>query len=169
MEQGVTRPRAALIKMVLLSRMERADTGGEGMSELDTGNSDSAYLCGRLFAELEAAQHAALGDVGATIVDRYYGTASSAPATVFGRLVRGVQPHLAKLRRDRRGAYHAIDQRLQEILEGLEGFPTTLTLEQQGRFALGYYHQRAADRLAARTRREQRGHEDDLPQTPEEE
>lgn len=153
LESRVTGERAALIKMTLMSRHGVLTEGENGMVELDTTNRDPAYLCGRLFAELENAQHAALGDVGASIVDRYYGTASSAPATVFGRLIRGAQPHLAKLERDRRGVFVAIDRRLQGILESLEAFPTTLTLEQQGMFALGYYHQRAADRHAAAAHR----------------
>lgn len=151
-ENGVSPWRAALIKLVLRSRSEESWTGGTDMAELDMENRDPAYLCGRLLAELEATQRAALGEVGATIVDRYYGTASSAPATVFGRLVRGAQPHLARLRRDRHGAYTAIQSRLEEILADLTLFPPTLTLEQQGVFALGYYHQRAADRQAARSR-----------------
>lgn len=150
-ERGVTHSRAALIKLVLLSQQPDSQSeGGDRMAVLDTENLDPAYLCGRLFAELEAVQRAALGKVGATIVDRYYGTASSAPATVFGRLVRGAQPHLGKLRRVRPPAYHALDGRLGEIMEHLDGFPTTLDLEEQALFALGYYHQRAADRRAAR-------------------
>lgn len=150
-ERGVTHARAALMKMVLLSRDTNEEmTGGNRMTVLDPNNRNPAYLCGRLFAELEAVQRGALGKVGATIVDRYYGTASSAPATVFGRLVRGAQPHLGKLRRERPGAYHALDRRLGEIMEDLQAFPPTLNLEEQALFALGYYHQRAADRRAAR-------------------
>lgn len=146
-EQGVSPARAALIKMVLASHPQVEGVGD--MTELNGSDSSPSYLCGRLFAELEQVQHAALGNTGASIVDRFYGTASSAPATVFGRLLRGAQPHLAKLERDRPGAYHALDRRLQEIMMHLPTFPTTLTLEQQGIFALGYYHQRASDRRAA--------------------
>jgi CRISPR-associated protein Csd1 len=146
-EERVSRTRAVLIKMVLLSR--GFASGGADLSTLDNGNRDPAYLCGRLFAELEQTQRSALGDVGATIVDRYYGTASSAPATVFGQILRGSQPHLAKLRRDRHGTYVALDRALQDILAGLDRFPTTLNLQQQGLFALGYYHQRAHNRHAA--------------------
>lgn len=154
-ERGVNQQRAALIKMVLLSR---ADTkGDEYMVRLDVENREPAYLCGRLFAELEAAQYAAMGEVGATIVDRFYGTASSAPATVFARLIRGAQPHLGKLRRERPGAYHALDSRLGDIMADLPSFPTTLDLERQALFALGYYHQRAADRQASRDHRAKGG------------
>jgi CRISPR-associated protein Csd1 len=160
---GVNRERAALIKMVLLSERERERAGRRGdmteaeLVQLDPANRDPAYLCGRLLAVLEATQRAALGDVGATIVDRYFGTASSAPASVFGRLLRGAQPHLGKLRRDRPGAYSGLQQRLMDVQRGLDHFPRTLTLEQQGRFALGYYHQRAADRAAAAAAKAKRG------------
>ena len=164
LERDVTPPRAALIKMVLLSHESPKFPGGDEMVTLNIDNRDAAYLCGRLFAELEAVQRTALGEVGAGIVGRYYGTASSAPATVFGRLIRGAQPHLEKLRRDRPGAYHAIDERLQDIQAGLDAYPTTLTLQQQGRFALGYYHQRAADRHARQERKAARAHDADADQ-----
>jgi CRISPR-associated protein Csd1 len=129
-------------------------------------NESPAYRCGRLLAVLEEAQRLAIPGVSATIIDRYFGTASSTPASVFPRLVRGAQPHLAKLERDRRGAAIALQRRIEEILGGLSltkigglysGFPSTLSLQEQGLFSLGYYHQRAYDRaqaLAARARRE---------------
>lgn len=120
------------------------------MSELDLSNREPAYLCGRLLAVLEAIQARALNNPNATIVDKFYGSASSAPASVFGTLLHGAQAHLSKLRKDERsrGAYLALEQRLEEILEPLQEFPTTLTLQEQGLFALGFYHQRAADRRA---------------------
>jgi CRISPR-associated protein Csd1 len=146
-EQGVTRPRAVLIKMVLLSDKNLKE-GGEDMERLNLKEMDPGYLCGRLLAVLEEAQRAAINP-SATIVDRFFGTASSAPASVFSRLIRGSQAHLSKLRRDRPGTCNAIQQRLEEILAGLDGFPQVLTLDQQGLFALGYYHQRANDRAKA--------------------
>ena len=141
-EQGVTRPRAALIKLVLLSHQphEMETT----MVELDPTHPDPAYHCGRLLAVLADIQEAAIGK--AAIVDRFYGTASSAPASVFGRLLRGAQPHLAKLERDRRTTASALNRRLEGVVSALSSFPTTLTLQQQGLFALGFYHQRAHDR-----------------------
>lgn len=105
---------------------------------------------------LEEVQRTAIPRANTTIVDRFFGTASSAPASVFGRLLRGAQPHLAKLERDRRGAYVALQRRLEEVQSGLDSFPRTLSLEQQGLFALGYYHQRAFDRHAAREVAERR-------------
>lgn len=146
-EQRVTPVRAALIKLVLCSQ-ERTEEE-EYMVQLNPDSTDAAYCCGRLLAVLEDVQRAALGKINATIVDRFYGTASSAPLSVFSRLVRGAQPHLAKLRRDRPGAFRALDGRMLDVMSRLEGFPTVLDLHQQGQFALGYYHQRAHDRAEA--------------------
>jgi CRISPR-associated protein Csd1 len=153
-EQTVTRPRAALIKLVLLT--QRLSTEEGVMVHLDADEPSAAYRCGRLLAVLEEAQRAALPGVKAGIVDRFYGTASTAPGSVFPRLLRGVRPHLGKLERDRPGAWRALEQRLDEIQAGLHGFPRVLTLEQQGLFALGYYHQRAQDRHDAREAAERR-------------
>lgn len=165
-EGAVRPPQASLIKMVLLS--QQADIEGESnMAELDLANRDPAYLCGRLLAELEAVQRAALGDISATIVDRYYGTASSAPALVFGRLLRGAQPHLAKLQRDRSSTYWALDGRLRDILSGLQTFPQTLTLKDQGLFALGYYHERATSIRAALEAKERKATKENGERAPE--
>jgi len=155
-EQGVTRPRAALIKLVLLSH--ETTNKEDFMVQLDPDNPSAAYRCGRLLAVLEQIQHRAIPSAGQTIVDRFFGTASSAPASVFGRLIRGAQPHLGKLQRDRRGAYVALQRRLEDVLAGLpaSGFPRVLALEDQGLFALGYYHQRAFDRAQAREAAERR-------------
>ncbi len=145
-EQAVSHERATLIKMVLAS--QDAQGRENTLVELDEGNTDAAYLCGRLLAVLDSIQRAALGPRNATIIDRFFGTASTAPVSVFGRLVRGAQPHLAKLRRDRPGTYHALDNRMQEIISRITVFPRTLTLHQQGLFILGFYHQKADDTKA---------------------
>jgi CRISPR-associated protein Csd1 len=151
-EQGITRPRAMLTKMVFLSRLPQFD---QELIRLDPENRDPAYLCGRLFAELEQAQRAALGKTGTTIRDRYFGAASSTPAVVFGALLRGNNAHLGRLRKEREGAYHAIDARMAQILSRLDGFPPTLDLHGQARFGLGYYHQKAHNIAAAKARKEQ--------------
>ena len=115
------------------------------MTELELTNRDPAYLCGRLLAELEEIQRQAIGGKS-TIIDSYYGTASSAPATVFGTLLSGAQTHLSKLRKNRPGAYYALNERVEGILAHLPEFPKVLPLKQQALFSLGYYHQRAHDR-----------------------
>jgi len=154
-EQSVTRQRAALIKLVLLSNNPSYQE--MIMAELNPMNSDPAYQYGRLLAVLAEIQRAAIGK--AAVVDRFYGTASSAPAAVFGRLLRGAQPHLAKLDRDKPGVAKALQRRLEEVMSQVSGFLPTLTLEQQGLFALGFYHQRAHDRaqIQAAIERKQAG------------
>jgi CRISPR-associated protein Csd1 len=152
-EQTITCQRAALIKLVLLSQPGAEE---DSMVELELDNPSPAYRCGRLLAVLEEVQRLAVPGIKATIVDRFFGTAASSPVGVFGRLLRGAQPHLAQLERDRPGAYRALQRRLEDIQVGLRSFPRTLTLEEQGLFALGYYHQRAYDRAQARAAAERR-------------
>ena len=158
--QGVNRERAALIKMALGSEEGWTTERIATMSGLDETNHDPAYLCGRLLAVLDAIQRQAISP-NATVVDKFYGAAASAPASVFGNLLDNAQNHLAKLRKDPRtqAAGRALDGRLMEVMDAINGsvgFPKTLTLPQQGMFALGFYHQRAADRRAARERAEGR-------------
>ena len=115
---------------------------------LDPANPSPAYQLGRLFAVLEAAQYAALGRVNASIADRYYGAASATPARVFGPLLRGVRTHVSTARKLGRGGW--IEARLEQIVGTLEGrLPPSLRLEDQGRFAIGYYHERAYGRARA--------------------
>jgi len=109
---------------------------------LNPNHPSPAYQCGRLLATLDYVQYKALGDVGAGVVQRYYGAASTTPALVLGRLLRLAQFHLAKLdnKRERLG----LERRIAEILDQLEDtIPATLTLEEQSLFALGYYQQKA--------------------------
>lgn len=153
-EQRVTAARAALIKLCFASQQSLQQE--EFMVHLDHTNTTPAYLCGRLLAILEDIQDTALPGIKAGIVDRFFGTASSAPASVFGRLLRGAQPHLGKLERDNYAAYHALQRRMEEVLTHIQSFPRTLTLEEQGLFSLGYYHQRAhqwAEKTAASQRK----------------
>ena len=156
-EQRITRPRAALIKLVLLSH--DSDREENHMVELDPNNAEPAYLCGRLMAVFEEAQRAAIRGINATVVDRFYGTASSAPLSVFPTLLRGTRSHLSKLKRDNPGAHFAIEGRMESILSKLDsksGFPKSLNLQQQGIFALGYYHQRSHDQEQMREAMERR-------------
>ena len=165
-EQKLTHPRAALIKLVLMSQTRNYDNQEDNIVSLNEDHPSPAYHCGRLLAELEAAQRGAVPGANATIMDRFYGTASTAPASVLPRLLKGAQPHLSKLERDRPGAYHALTRRIEEICARILAFPKTLTLEGQGLFSLGYYHQRAHDRAAAseaRARRESAEHGDEDP------
>lgn len=147
-DRDVRRNQAALIKLVLRSK---PDAGEEDNMVSPSEQGSEAYQCGRLFAELENAQRTALPNVNATIVDRYFRRASTAPRVVFGPLVQLAQAHLDTLERDRPGAYHAIQQRLEGILVRIgPEFPNVLTPRRQGEFVLGYYHQRAEHRREAR-------------------
>jgi CRISPR-associated protein Csd1 len=137
--------RMMLIRLVFNSYPDKEENY---MSQLDMENHDPAYLCGRLLAVLENIQYLAVPGAKATLIDRYYGSASSAPASVFGTLMRGTQAHLAKLRKEKEGAYFALQKRLEDICSGLPAYPATLNMKDQAIFALGYYHQRAEDRSA---------------------
>jgi CRISPR-associated protein Csd1 len=115
---------------------------------LDPDNPNAAYQLGRMFAVLETAQRMALGTVNATIRDRYFGAASATPASVFPLLLRGAQSHLGKLRKQGKGGW--IEREIEGITDHLPPeLPRSLRLEAQGRFAIGYYHQRKAQ-FAAR-------------------
>lgn len=135
---------AAAIRAVL----QRLNTGGGAPVSLDKEEMNPAYRLGRLFAVLEEAQERALEQVNATIRDRYFGAASATPASVFPLLLRGVQNHIAKLRKGdghRPASAVGIEKEMQAIVDGLgTELPRSLKLEDQGRFAIGYYHQRAA-------------------------
>jgi CRISPR-associated protein Csd1 len=122
-----------------LSDQEKEDY----LVSLDRNETNSGYRLGRLFAVLENAQRAALGKINATIRDRYYGAASATPAGVFPLLLRTGAHHIAGLRKENKGGW--VDREIEEILNGLAGtvFPKSLSIEDQGRFAIGYYHQRA--------------------------
>jgi len=106
---------------------------------LDTQRPDPAYRMGRLFATLEKTQRDALGgNLNKTIRDTFYSSASATPQSVFPRLLRTYQHHLAKLQ----GGLRVTREKLvQEILEPMETFPAHLDLADQGAFAIGYYHQ----------------------------
>ncbi len=128
---------AAAIK-ACLSRPEQKESPPVS---LDPNFPKSAYQLGRLFAVLEAAQREALGrNVNATIADRYYGAASAMPARVFGPLLRGARTHISAAEKLKRGFW--IKPRLEGIMARLPPeLPRTLRLEEQGLFAIGYYHE----------------------------
>ncbi len=105
---------------------------------LDVNNTNAGYRLGRLFAVLEKIQSEANPGLNSTIRDRYYGSASGTPTTVFPSLLRLKNHHLAKLENDSRIFFERL---LSEIMSDISDFPRFLTIEDQGRFAIGYYHQ----------------------------
>jgi len=139
-EQKPTYARAAVIK-ASLNRLirQRHTTEREYEAMLDPSNQNPAYRLGRLFAVLEKIQEEASPGLNATIRDRYYGAASSTPVSVFTTLLRLKNHHLGKLSP---GRGVQMEKLIGEIMQGLADFPRQLALPDQGRFALGYYHQR---------------------------
>lgn len=135
--------RVALCKAVLARNLRAQRSEEEIPVSLDMQSKQPAYLLGRLFAVLEYAQRSALGgQVNATIRDRYYGAASATPASIFPVLLRNVQNHMSKLRKERPGQAVNLEKDIRDIVAGLpEQFPRSLRIEDQGRFAIGYYHQ----------------------------
>lgn len=141
-EQQVNRIRAAILKAYLNRKETNYNTNEKLITmSLDLNNMNQGYLCGRLFAVLEKIQETAQPGINATIKDRYYGAASSTPVTVFGRLLNLSNHHLAKLGGGSRTYY---EKMIQEIMTGINsnGLPAHLSLDDQSRFAIGYYHQR---------------------------
>jgi CRISPR-associated protein Csd1 len=141
--------RAAVIKACLNRQIRRSTLTPtnqppekEFLPMLDFTNTNPAYRLGRLFAVLERIQEASAGGPGklnSTIRDRYYGAASSTPVAVFTTLLRLKNAHLKKLTV---GQSIWFEKLLGEILDSITDFPKHLPLPDQGRFALGYYHQR---------------------------
>ncbi|QEO25186.1 type I-C CRISPR-associated protein Cas8c/Csd1 [Xanthomonas translucens] len=141
-EQRPTRARAAAIKAVLNRLIRSRKTiEQEFLPMLDPTNVHPAYRLGRLFAVLEKIQEDASPSLNATIRDRYYAAASSAPVSVFTTLLRLKNHHLGKLNP---GRATQMEKLIGDILGEVPDFPTILSLPDQGRFALGYYHQRQA-------------------------
>lgn len=136
--------RISLIKAVIQRDYRKGLIQEEVPMALDLSSKNTAYLLGRLFATIERIQESALGrEVNSTVADRYYGSAASVPFSVFPRLLAGSQNHLTKIRRDKPGFAVNLKKDLGEIIAGLDGaFPKHLSIEEQGRFAVGYYHQK---------------------------
>ncbi len=142
-EQGEVSPmRAAILRGILARDFRFGFEQKEVPVALDEQDTNPAYRLGRWFAELEAIQQHALPGLNATIRDRFYGSASSAPARTFPVLIRNAMNHLAGLRKEGKAGGH--EKRLEAIIAGVaNGLPRSLRIEDQARFAIGYYHQRA--------------------------
>lgn len=144
-EQHVSYLRATAIK-ACLNRSDRTGIAGpnhyqrEITEMLDPENPSVAYRLGRLFATLEKIQEEASPGLNATVRERYYGAASSTPVAVFTSLMRLKNHHLAKL--PNKGRAVNFEKLLAEIMSGIDDFPRHMNLQDQGRFAIGYYHQR---------------------------
>lgn len=139
-DKDINYVRASVIKAVLLRKARiQGNKEKEVMltMSLNTQSENVAYRLGRLFALLEKAQQDAIPNLNSTIKDRYYGAASSRPRTTFPLLLRLAQHHI-----DKSDYGFIIDKKIEEVMAGIESFPSYLNLEEQGLFVLGYYHQR---------------------------
>ena len=152
---------AAAMKLILTYDKDRKEQ--KAMERLDMEHAAASdykqrapYNCGRLLAILEAAQRGPHGKgVNTTLVDRFYGAASTAPAMVFGNLINmATKAHLPKLRREGKELFKVtcqedlvnINDLMTEACDAINaagGFPPPLRSEEQAQFALGFYHQRA--------------------------
>ena len=154
--------RFALLKLIL--NRNRKGNDMEIKPELTADTDDSAYNCGRLLAILSAAQDKAheFKLEGPGVAERYFGTASVSPASVFPLLLRLNRHHLNKIGKSERYGGH--EQFIQRQIEGVllrfkakrpgapPTFPRTFDLQSQGRFAIGFYQQTAADHAARQTK-----------------
>ena len=140
-EQGaVTWGRAGIIKAYLIRNGNWKE--GEKYMALNEESRDTAYVLGRLFSVLESIQMEANPGIKATIRDRYFNSACATPASIFPVLVKLKNSHVKKLERDKGSAKVYYEKLLTEIMEKLgDRFPARLSLEDQGKFILGYYHQ----------------------------
>jgi len=143
--------RAALIQFLLRRYLlQQQKLNLTAMSDIDQSIQTSrAFLCGRLLRILESAQYYAVGDVNATVVDKFYSAASATPASVFGLLMAKLHDHLAKAKKspeqNKQRAAGALTNRVAEISAQLAeqgGFPKTFSPEEQGAFALGFYSEK---------------------------
>jgi CRISPR-associated protein Csd1 len=143
-EQDINYYKASVIKACLLRKARKSgnDIYKEVLTlSLNENSNNRAYLLGRLFAVLEKVQKDANPNVKSTIRDKYFSSASTTPASTFPTLLALAQHHISK---SDYGNY--FDKLIGEIMDKLEvdndPFPKNLTLDEQGLFYLGFYHQR---------------------------
>jgi CRISPR-associated protein Csd1 len=143
-EHKVTRGRVAVIKAYLTKK--NPSSKGECLTvALDKNNRNKAYLLGRLFASLESIQQATNPNINSTIKDRYFNAACATPQKTFVYLLKLSNFHVKKLLREKRGLAITLEKEKGEIFDLLDAgngmFPVRLSLEEQGMFIGGYYHQ----------------------------
>lgn len=140
-EQEVSYARAAIIKACINRN------GGKGVLKvsLDESNTNPAYRLGRLFAVLERVQEEANPGIRATIRNTLWGAASGTPGKIFPRLIELATKHLAKIRREKPGRAVNLEKLIGSIMDALDPgkpFLPVFSLNDQGCFAVGYYHQK---------------------------
>ena len=141
-EQGnVTWGRASIVKAYLIHNTQWKE--GVNYMGLNEESNDTEYVLGRLFAVLESIQLDANPGIKATIRDRYFNAACATPASIFPTLFKLKNSHIKKLEREKESSKIYYEKLLMSIMEklSLENYPQRLSLEEQGKFILGYYHQ----------------------------
>jgi CRISPR-associated protein Csd1 len=137
-EARVNRTRAGFLKGYI-NRNDRCN-GRKEMIEvgLNLDETNQGYLLGRMMAIYEKAQYDALGKVNATVVDKYLNSALATPRTVFPVMEGMFEKHVSKSEK-----YYP-KKLMGEVMDKIPstGYPQTLSAEDQGRFVIGYYHQR---------------------------
>ena len=150
--------RFALAKLIL--NRNRKENTMEITEQQEAKEADAAYQCGRLLAVLAEAQAKAHDYQleGAGVAERYFGTAMASPASVFPLLLKLNRHHLNNIRKSDKYKGHDrfLDEAIQEVSTKIYPFPRTLDLHAQGRFALGFYQQKAADRVAREAAKEKK-------------
>lgn len=137
-EQSINTTRAAIIK-AYLNRLNDNNNNKKINIMLDKENSNQGYLCGRLFAVLDKIQEDANGIH--SIRERYMNSASATPSTVFSTILNLSSHHIEKLNAGKQVFFEKLKQEIIAKLDS-DGFPAHLDLQDQGRFFVGYYHQR---------------------------
>ncbi|MBQ6694784.1 MAG: type I-C CRISPR-associated protein Cas8c/Csd1 [Bacteroidaceae bacterium] len=135
-EQKISITRAAIIK-AYLNRLNNSEQKIKVM--LDNENKNQGYLCGRLFAVVEKIQEEANNQN--SIRERYMNSASATPAMVFPTVLNLSSHHSEKLSEKRKIWFEKLKQEIVDRISS-DGFPAHLDLQDQGRFFVGYYHQR---------------------------
>jgi len=150
-DHDINGARAAICKACIARDFRLGLTDADVPVSLNLKEINAAYRLGRLFAVYENIQMAVQGISNASIRDRYFGVASAAPATMFELLERSATHHLASLRDNNQAPLtHWFEQEIDGILAGMDtSLPRSLSLEEQGRFVVGYYHQRGARRRSS--------------------
>lgn len=141
-------PRAALLRLCL-RRSPFQSPVETLMPGLDEDAKDAPYQCGRLLRVLESIQSTAIPELNVTLAERYRSLGRN-PAPLR-QLVENSKGHFIRLNRSSatKPAAYRLQERLEDVLERIgDNFPARFTAAEQGRFTLGYYHQRAADRRA---------------------
>lgn len=138
-DRNVSMGRAAIIKAYLLRNTDENFNKEALVVDLNEKTVYQPYILGRLFSVLEAVQQKANPGINTTIKDKYFTSACATPAVVFPTLMKLAEKHLRKLDEGSRIWY---SKQLLELTAALtESYPAHLTLNDQGIFQLGYYHQ----------------------------